>query len=98
MSLIDSECEKRMIQFIYYHKAAQIADLDTVWKEFLRINPLTDDEDIDLVSELKVHYLCLDRDENKWELDDEVFLYFKYGRNAEEWAQEVLEDEETGKN
>lgn len=93
MDPIDPACEKAMIQFIYYHKAARIADLDTVWKEFLQINPLpeAEDDEVDMVCLLKLHYLCMDRSRNDWELEEDMYLYFKYGEDMEEFPQAAEE-------
>lgn len=77
---IDEECEKAMIQFVYHHRISRMVDFDAVWREFLRIYPLPE---ID-VSDLKTHYLCMDRGSNKWGLSEDAFLYFKFGSHAEE--------------
>lgn len=82
---IDKECEKAMIQFVCYHKAAKMTYLDTIWREFLKIHPFPEEDEID-ESALKLHYLCLEKFENKWDLDEDQFLYFKFGEDIEEYA------------
>lgn len=77
MSAINSEVERTMIQFVYYHRALRFAYLNTVWEEFLAIHPMDDAEVA--VSDIKLHFLCLDRSTNVWDLEEDVFLYFKFG-------------------
>lgn len=85
MAEIDLECEKAMIQFIFHHRAIRLADLDTVWKAFLRVYPFC--EEIE-VSDIKLHFLCMDMSSNVWDLDEEVFLYAKYAADLDEDEQE----------
>lgn len=92
---IDRACEKAMILFVHRHQVELISDLDTVWKEFLRCYPGDQNLGLDYdYSDLKLHYLCMDRSTNKWGLDEEVYLYFRYGAHVEEGFAEPEKDPE----
>lgn len=91
---IDIQCEKAMIEFIYYHKAAKIANLDVVWREFLRIYPIAEDEDVG-ISDLKWHYLSMKRTTNRWHVTEEQFLYFKYGAYIDDEGCPGADDEDS---
>lgn len=88
MAGIDLECEKAMIQFIFYHRAIRFADLDTVWKAFLEVYPFPAEDEIK-AWDLKLHFLCMDLSSNLWDLDEEVFLYAKYPDVDEEEEPEI---------
>lgn len=86
--LIDGMCEKAMLEYICKQKAIRYVDLDTVWDNFRRNYPVPDEVS---VSDLKLHFICLDKSSNKWDLDEEKFLYVKFGAWAEEVDQNALE-------
>lgn len=68
----------------------RVADLNSVWEEFQRIYPCGEIS----ISELKTHFLCLDTSINRWELEEDVYLYFKYGSHVEEMDVKGPESEE----
>lgn len=80
MENIDFELEKLMIAFVYKEKAIRRTQLDTFWKQFMAAHC-----EFDLnVDDLRLHFLLMNKDENKWGLDEEVFAYIRFGAWAEE--------------
>lgn len=92
--LIDTACEKAMIEYIYRGKAIRFVDLDTVWTVFMEnydVPPEIEESD------LKLHFICMDKSSNKWDLEEDIYLYLKFGSWAEEVDQNPIILEDDGK-
>lgn len=79
--------EKRMLEYVYEQRAIQKVGLDSFWREYLAHNPIANVD----VDDIKVHFLCMKKDENVWQLDAEAHAYIRFGAWAAELDQNAPE-------